>query len=116
VSLPAVTSMGTYEFRDCTALTSVSLPATTSINDGAFQGCVALTTVRLGAVPPIYLGIRVFRDTKGTIAPSRSIIIEWPTGAGVQSAYTAWLSANNSKWGTNLPAGGIRLATSGYTP
>ncbi|GHU54533.1 hypothetical protein FACS189442_0900 [Spirochaetia bacterium] len=116
VNLPVATTIGDSAFSNCTVLTTVSLPAATTIGEKAFDSCSALTTVRLGATPPSSLGANIFLKTEGTAAPSRKITIAWPTGAGVQSAYTTWLSTNSSKWGVNLPTGGIVLATSGYTP
>ena len=48
VSLPMATSIGSYAFYSCSALTSASLPSVTSIGNGAFQGCSALTTLYIG--------------------------------------------------------------------
>ena len=47
VSLPVATSIGSNAFYSCSALTSVSLPAVTSIGDYAFYRCSALTSVSL---------------------------------------------------------------------
>jgi hypothetical protein len=93
----------------------------TSIGDYAFYEGAALTEVRLGTTPPATLGNSIFGDTRGSGAQStRTITIAWPTGAGVESAYTAWWTTANTTthWGatSGLPTGGIVLAASGYTP
>ena len=45
----SVTSIGWYEFYNCTGLTSVTIPdSVTSIGDYAFSGCTGLTSVTIG--------------------------------------------------------------------
>lgn len=43
--IPNVTTIGTYLFRECTALTTVSMPNITAIGTYTFDGCKALTSV-----------------------------------------------------------------------
>ena len=47
VNLPNLTSVGTYGFRNCTALTEVNLPNLTSVGTYGFSNCTALTEVNL---------------------------------------------------------------------
>ena len=50
ISLPAITSIGSYTFRDCTALATVSLgPAVTTLRANTFATCTALTSVTIQA-------------------------------------------------------------------
>jgi len=51
--IPNVTTIGTYLFRSCTALTTVSLPNVTTLGTYTFDGCTALTSVDLPLVTTI---------------------------------------------------------------
>ena len=46
-------SVGSYAFRNCSALTTVDLPLVTSIGGNAFNGCSNLTTVDLPLVTSV---------------------------------------------------------------
>lgn len=47
ITLPRVTSVSSYAFRNCHGLTSVSLPLVTEIGSSAFRECSGLTAVSL---------------------------------------------------------------------
>ena len=51
--IPNVTTIGTYLFRECTALTTVSMPNITAIGTYTFDGCKALTSVDLPLITSI---------------------------------------------------------------
>lgn len=51
--IPNVTTIGTYLFRECTALTTVSMPNVTAIGTYTFDGCKALTSVDLPLITSI---------------------------------------------------------------
>ena len=51
--IPNVTTIGTYLFRSCTALTTVSMPKVTAIGTYTFDGCTALTSVDLPLITSI---------------------------------------------------------------
>ena len=50
-----ITSLRSYAFASCAALTVVNFPCVTTINMGAFKGCNALTTIILRA-PSVCVG------------------------------------------------------------
>ena len=52
-SFPNVTSIGDYAFRNCTALTTISFPNVTSIGGTAFAYCYNLTTISFPNVTSI---------------------------------------------------------------
>jgi len=51
--IPNVTTIGTYLFRSCTALTTVSMPKVTAIGTYTFDGCTSLTSVDLPLITSI---------------------------------------------------------------
>jgi hypothetical protein len=118
ITLPAaVTTLavgaGLYggAFESFRGLKSISAPGVTTVGDTAFWGCTALTEVRLGATAPTTVGSEIFRVTKGSIAPTRTIYIRFPSTSGVS---LTWVADNSSKWTnypTTLPDGGIAQGT-----
>jgi hypothetical protein len=71
-----ITSIGSYAFSHCTALTSVSAPQAASIGSFAFNDCTALATVTLGATPPT-LGYYIFAN----INTARTVTVRIPDTA-----------------------------------
>lgn len=53
IYIPNVTTIGTYLFRSCTALTTVSMPKVTAIGTYTFDGCTALTSVDLPLITAV---------------------------------------------------------------
>lgn len=53
IYIPNVTTIGTYLFRSCTALTTVSMPKVTAIGTYTFDGCTALASVDLPLITAV---------------------------------------------------------------
>ena len=51
--IPNITTIGSYLFRSCTALTSVSMPKVTAIGTYTFDGCTSLNSVHLPLITSI---------------------------------------------------------------
>jgi hypothetical protein len=71
VTIPnSVTTIGSYAFMHCSALTSVTIPnSVTTIGVAPFNGCTALTRIYVGADNPNYAsdGIALYNKAKTTL-------------------------------------------------
>ena len=62
-----VTSLGTWAFDNCPALTTVTLPSTiTDINNYAFENCVSLESITVASETPATVGANVFAGISST--------------------------------------------------
>ena len=52
-NFPAATSVGSYAFSSCSKLATANFPAATSVGSSAFQSCNALTTLDFPAVTKV---------------------------------------------------------------
>lgn len=84
VSFPAATSIGSNAFYGCSSLAAVPLPVTTSIGTLAFYGCSSLTSIELPSATSI--GNNVFQASPSLVAVSLPAATS--IGSGVfQSCY-----------------------------
>lgn len=92
VNMPNLTSItGRVTFGFCKALTNVDLPKVTNIVDSAFSYCSKLGSVRLPATPPSLANVNAFQNVPTTCK------FYIPTGslAAYQSA-TNWSSLTST--------------------
>lgn len=108
--IPNVTTIGTYLFRECTALTTVSMPNVTAIGTYTFDGCKALTSVDLPLITSI--PERAFQNCTSLPAFNNPSITSIGHYAFVNcSSLTAYDNSSVTSLGNNVFEGCTTLAS-----
>ena len=107
--IPNVTTIGTYLFRSCTALTTVSMPKVTAIGTYTFDGCTSLTSVDLPLITSI--PERAFQNCTSLPAFNNPSITSIGHYAFVNcSSLTAYDNSSVTSLGNNVFEGCTTLA------
>ena len=108
--IPNVTTIGTYLFRSCTALTTVSMPKVTAIGTYTFDGCTSLTSVDLPLITSI--PERAFQNCTSLPAFNNPSITSIGHYAFVNcSSLTAYDNSSVTSLGNNVFEGCTTLAS-----
>lgn len=113
IYIPNVTTIGTYLFRSCTALTTVSMPKVTAIGTYTFDGCTALASVDLPLITAV--PERAFQNCSALPAFDHPAVTSIGHYAFVNcSSLTAFSSSTVTALGNNVFEGCTKLESASF--
>ena len=113
IYIPNVTTIGTYLFRSCTALTTVSMPKVTAIGTYTFDGCTALASVDLPLITAV--PERAFQNCSALPAFDHPAVTSIGQYAFVNcSSLTAFSSNTVTALGNNVFEGCTKLESASF--